>query len=63
MKLTHRKKGLLIKMQINRTRLLSNTNTVYMWNFYEFRSHKLQIAKVLTTICLEMASKGAKEAM
>lgn len=50
-------------MQINRTRLLSNTNTVYMWNFYEVKSHKLQIAKVLTLICLEMASKGAKEVM
>lgn len=50
-------------MQINWTRLLSNTNTVYMWNFYEVKSHKLQIAKVLITICLEMASKGAKEVM
>lgn len=49
-------------MQINWTRLLSNTNTVYMWNFYELKSHKVQIAEVLTTIiCLEMTSKGAKD--
>lgn len=51
-------------MQINWTRLLSNTNTVHMWNFYEFKSHKLQIAQVLTTIiCLKMASKGAEKVM
>lgn len=33
-----------------------------MWNFYELKSHKVQIAEVLTTIiCLEMTSKGAKD--
>lgn len=34
---------------------------MYIWNFYECSSHKLQMARVSMTICLEMALKGKKE--
>ena len=36
-------------------------NTTYIWNFYEGSGHKLQMAKVPTTICLEIAFNGKKE--